>query len=165
MVSLEPTCPNETMFTVSHLIYKVNNLEKIESFTGILSGLSNCFLFNKATPSNYVIATFSEDTQVTFLLTIFISTTFIFTCDFKVNSCCNAISCMYASICRKSKAFKVLKESPSQYPLLIQTRKIFFQNVLAFNDASYRYHYFRYFIYSNCMRGHVCTTCNSILFS
>ena len=33
----------------------------------------------------------------------------------------------------------------------------FFQNVLAFIDLFHRYHYIRYFIYSDCKWRHVCT--------
>ena len=34
-----------------------------------------------------------------------------------------------------------------------------FQNVLAFFDLFYSYHYIRYFIYSDCMWRHVYTIC------
>ena len=42
--------------------------------------------------------------------------------------------------------------------------KNYFQNVLAFIDLFYTYHYPRYFFFSYCMWRHVCTTCNSNLF-
>ena len=45
----------------------------------------------------------------------------------------------------------------------IYLKKLFLQNVLVFIDLFYRY-YLRYFIYSDCMQRHVCTTCNSITF-
>ena len=37
-------------------------------------------------------------------------------------------------------------------------KKLFLQNVLAFTDLFYRYHYIRYFIYTGCM-WHMCTIC------
>ena len=43
----------------------------------------------------------------------------------------------------------------------IYLKKLFFQNVLVFIDLFYRYHCPLYFIYSNFMWRHVCTTCNS----
>ena len=33
----------------------------------------------------------------------------------------------------------------------IYFKKLFFENVLVFIDPFYRYHYIRYFIYSDCM--------------
>ena len=47
----------------------------------------------------------------------------------------------------------------------INFKKLFFQNVLAFIDLFYRYHYPRYFIYSDCMWCHVRTTCTSMIFA
>ena len=41
----------------------------------------------------------------------------------------------------------------------IYFKKLFFQNVLAFIDLFYRYHYIGYFIYSDCMWRHVYTIC------
>ena len=38
----------------------------------------------------------------------------------------------------------------------IYSKKLFFQKVLAFIHLFYRYHYIRYFIYSDCM-WHMCT--------
>ena len=46
----------------------------------------------------------------------------------------------------------------------IYFKKLFFQNVLAFIDVFYRYHYIHHFIYLDCMWHHVCTICNSIVF-
>ena len=46
----------------------------------------------------------------------------------------------------------------------IYLKKLFLQNVLVFIDLFYRYYYPRYFIYSDCMWRHVCTTYNSITF-
>ena len=47
----------------------------------------------------------------------------------------------------------------------IYLKKLFSQNVWVFIDLFYKYHYPLYFIYSNCMWRHVCTTktCNSII--
>ena len=44
-------------------------------------------------------------------------------------------------------------------------KKLFFQIVLVFIDCFYRCHYLLYFIYSDCVRCQVCTTCNSIIFT
>ena len=41
----------------------------------------------------------------------------------------------------------------------IYFKNLYFQNVFAFIDPFYRYHYIRYFIYSYCMLRHVCTIC------
>ena len=44
-------------------------------------------------------------------------------------------------------------------------RKLFFQNVLVFIDVFYRYRYPHYFIYSDCVGRHMCTTCNAQIFT
>ena len=44
-------------------------------------------------------------------------------------------------------------------------KKLFFQIALVFIDLFYRYYYIRYFIYSDSMWHHVCTICNSIIFT
>ena len=47
----------------------------------------------------------------------------------------------------------------------IYFKKMFFQNVLVVIDLFHRYHYIRYFIYSDCMGRHVCTISNSLIFT
>ena len=44
-------------------------------------------------------------------------------------------------------------------------KKLFFQDVLVFIDLFYRYYYLLYFIYSDCILRHVCTTWFSIIFT
>ena len=81
----------------------------------------------------------------------------------------------YLNFCGKVLS---LKECSGQYSLLIihivtrneklckiYLNKVIFQNSLVFTDLFYRYHYPLHFIYSDCTWHHVCTICNSIIFT
>ena len=50
-------------------------------------------------------------------------------------------------------------------PTLKQHWNVFWGFILVFIGLSYRYHYSRYFIYSDCTWRHVCATSNLITFS